>query len=382
MKTVIEKFGLFARLGIAATALLLGQQALAVGTDPGTAVDNQATVNYDVNAIAQTAINSNNVQFLVDRRVNFTVSQTGVGLTQVTPGENGVWIEFSVFNLSNGDLDFNLGSFQLSSADGDVKGAGTTDTDVDMNNVTISVSAAPDGQPGGGAQGDGPDPVLGGPTVIDNLPEDDSIRVRIFADTPAAFGNGDIANIRLDVTAADPATGVNLVETPGADDPTLVENVFANASGADGGGNATESEADGFEAVTADLVVTKTYAVIFDPFGSGKAVPGAVIEYTITLDNTAGAAAATDISISDLVDADVTFVDPPAAYDQGNGENISFDGGASYCVADAADANGDGCTFDGTTLTLDGRDQAVLTAIDVAAGATVTVQFQVTVPTT
>ena len=377
MKTVNKKPGLFVRLGVAAAALLVGQQALAVGTDPGTAVDNQATVNYDVNSIAQTAINSNNVQFLVDRRVNFTVSQTGVGLTQVTPGETGVFIEFSVFNLSNGDLDFNLATFQLSSGDGDVKGAGTTDTDVDMNNVTISVSAAPDGQPGGGAQGDGPDPVLGGPTVIDNLPEDDSIRVRVFADTPAAFGNGDIANIRLDVTAADPATGVDLVETPGADDPTLVENVFADA-----GNDGVESEADGFLTVSADLVVTKSYAVISDPFGSGKAVPGAVIEYTITLDNTGGAADATDISISDLVDADVTFVDPPAAYDQGNGENIRFDGGASYCVADAADANGDGCTFDGTTLTLDGRDQAVLTPINVAAGATVTVQFQVTVPNT
>ena len=377
MKTVKEKLGLFVRLSVAAATLLVGQQAMAVGTDPGTAVDNQATVNYDVNSIAQSAINSNNVQFLVDRRVNFTVSQTGVGLTQVTPGETGVWIEFSVFNLSNGDLDFNLASFQLSSGDGDVKGAGTTDTDVDMNNVTISVSAAPDGQPGGGAQGDGPDPVLGGPTVIDNLPEDDSIRVRIFADTPAAFGNGDIANIRLDVTAADPATGVDLVETPGADDPALVENVFADA-----GNDGVESEADGFLTVSADLVVTKSYAVISDPFGSGKAVPGAVIEYTITLDNSGGAADATDVSISDVVDADVTFVDPPAGYDQGNGENISFDGGASYCVADAADANGDGCSFDGTTLTLDGRDQAVLTPIDVAAGATVTVQFQVTVPTT
>ena len=182
MKTVSGKFGLFCRLGVAATALLLGQQAMAVGTDPGVTVSNTASVNYDVNSIAQTQIDSNQVDFLVDRRVNFTVSQTGVGLTQVTPGENGVWIEFSVFNLSNGDLDFNMATFQLSSGDGDVKGPGTTDTDVDMNTVTISVSAAPDGQPGGGAQGDGPDPVLGGPSVIDNLPEDDSIRVRVFAD--------------------------------------------------------------------------------------------------------------------------------------------------------------------------------------------------------
>ena len=173
---------------------------------------------------------------------------------------------------------------------------------------------------------------------------------------------------------------MNLVETPGADDPTLVENVFANASGADGNGNATEAEADGFQAVTADLLVTKAYAVVSDPFGSGKAVPGAIIEYTITLDNTGGASDAEDISITDLVDADVTFVTD--AYDAGNGENISFDGGASFCVADAADANGDGCSFDAGTLTLGGRDFAVLTPIDVAAGATVTVQFRIEIPNT
>ena len=382
MKTVNEKLGLFVRLGVAAAALLLGQQAMAVGTDPGTAVDNTATVDYDVNSIAQTQLSSS-VQFLVDRRVNFTVSQTGVGLTQVTPGENGVWIEFSVFNLSNGDLDFNLGSFQLSSGDGDVKGAGTTDTDVDMNNVSISVSASPDGQPGGGAQGDGPDPVLGGPTAIDNLPEDDSIRVRIFADTPAAFGNGDIANIRLDVTAADPATGVNLVETPGVDDPTLVENVFANASGADGSGFATESEADGFFAVTADLVATKNYAVISDPFGSGKAVPGATVEYTIELDNATGSATAEDIVINDAIDADVTFLTPY----NGNASNIAytFDGGTTftYCLADAADANQDGCTLTGTALQLTGLDETtapVVTPIDVAATATLEVRYQVEIP--
>lgn len=366
--------------GLAAAVLLLAQPVYAAGTDPGTSVSNTATVSYDVGGNTQTPVDSNVTDFLVDRRVDFTVTEVGVGLTQVAPGDSDAFVEFIVTNLSNGDLDFNLAFAQLGSGDGDVKGAGTTDTDVDMNNLRISVSAASDDLPGGNAPGDGPDPVVGGPTVIDNLPEDDSIRVRVFADTPLALTNGAIANLRLDVTAADPASGVNLVESVGWD-PLTVENVFANASGADGGGNATESEDDGFEVVSAALVITKTQAVISDPFGSGKAIPGARIEYTISIDNSGGAADATSISISDLVDPDVTFV--ADAYN-GGASNVSFDGGASFCFAEAADANGDGCTFDGTTLTIAGREMppTALTPINVTAGATVTVSFVVEIPAT
>ena len=380
MKTVSKTFSLFARLGMLATAMLLSQQALAVGTDPGVTVTNTATVSYTVGGNAQTPIDSNETTFLVDRRVDFTVTQVGVGLTQVAPGDNDAFVEFIVTNLSNGDLDFNLLSAQLGSAFGDVKGAGTTDSDVDMNNLRISVSAASDDLPGGGSPGDGPDPVVGGPTVIDDLPEDDSIRVRIFADTPLALTNGQIANVQLIVTAADPVSGANLTEsatwTAGS-----VDNVFANASGADGSYHAHQQKRIAVEVLSAALTITKAQAVISDPFASGLAVPGARIEYSITIDNSAGAVAAAGISISDLIDSDVTFVTD--AYN-GGASNISFDGGASFCLADAGDANADGCTFDGTTLTIAGSEMppTPLTPISVAAGATVVVTFVVEVPAT
>jgi uncharacterized repeat protein (TIGR01451 family) len=380
MKTVKRTFGLFGRLGMLATTLLLAQQAMAVGTDPGVIVTNQATVNYQVGGNNQAPIASNETTFLVDRRVDFTITQVGVGLTQVAPGDNDAFVEFLVTNVSNGVLDFNLLSAQLDAADGDVKGVGTTDSDVDMNNLRISVSTAPDGQPGGGSPGDGPAPAVGGPTVIDNLPEDDSIRVRIFADTPLALTNGQIANVRLSATAADPGTGANLVVSV-AWTPGTIDNVFANASGADVNDNATESEADGFQVVSAALAITKSQAVISDPFSSGLAVPGARIEYSITIDNTLGAAIATGVSIADPVDGDVTFI--ADAYNSG-ASNISFDGGTSFCLADLADANGDGCTFDGTTLTISGREMppTALTPIDVGVGATVIVSFVVEVPAT
>ena len=116
--------------------------------------------------------------------------------------------------------------------------------------------------------------------------------------------------------------------------------------------------------------------MISDPFSSGLAVPGARIEYTITLDNTLGAVAATGILISDTIDTDVTFV--ANAYN-GNTAGVSFDSGASFCLADAGDANNDGCTFDGTTLTIGGPSGP---SIDAGIGASRTVSFVVEIPTT
>ena len=395
MKTVLRMPGLFVRLGTMAAVLLLGQQALAAGTDPGVSVDNRATVVYSVGGTLQTGIESsptgNNLPgvavpgggadttFLVDRRVDFTISQVGGALTQVAPGNNGVFVEFYVTNTSNGVLDFVVSPTNLAPAFGDVRGGGTTDSGVDMNAIRIAVSAAPDGQPGGGAPGDGPipaDPGTGaapGATLIDDLPEDDSIRVRIYADTPVTLLNGEIANVLLTASAADPVSSVELLQTPGVDDPTLVENVFANLTGEDPGtGFATETGADGFTVVSAALIVSKAVLVISDDFGSGKALPNAVLEYTITIDNAGGASDATGVVVTDVVDSDVTLENGVYA----GGDNVLF-GDATTCNADdAADTDGDGCSFDVGTGALS------ITAPDVGLGASMTVQFQVRIPPT
>jgi uncharacterized repeat protein (TIGR01451 family) len=382
MKTVLRMPGLLVRLGTMAAFLLLGQQALAVGTDAGVSVDNRATVTYSVGGSPQTGIESsptgNNLpgvavpgggadtSFVVDRRVDFTISQVGGALTQVAPGDNGVFVEFWVTNTSNSLLDFVIGPTNLTSAYGDVRGGGTTDSDVDMDDLRIGVSAAPDG----GVPGAGPDPVdpgIGsGATLINDLPEDDSIRVRIFADTPLTLLNTQIANVLLTASAADPVSSVELQESPGADDPTLVENVFANASGADGSGFATETGADGFSVVSAALVVTKTAAVFSDPLGSGKSVPGAVIEYSILIDNTGGAADATGVVVADTVDTDVTLEN--GVYNAG-ASNVAFSDG-TFCNADGNAA--DGCTFAAGALSI--------AVPDVALGASITVTFQVLIP--
>ena len=56
MKRVIELCGRLSRLSLMALALLVTQQAFAVGTDAGTSIDNQAQVDYDVGGISQEPI--------------------------------------------------------------------------------------------------------------------------------------------------------------------------------------------------------------------------------------------------------------------------------------------------------------------------------------
>ena len=75
---------------------LAAQQAYAQGTLAGTSIDNTATVNYSVGAVAQPSVSSNTSSFLVDRRVNLTVLETGNADTVVSPGKNAQVLTFTV----------------------------------------------------------------------------------------------------------------------------------------------------------------------------------------------------------------------------------------------------------------------------------------------
>lgn len=388
MKIVRNGRGLFVRLGTVAAMLLLGQQALAQGTDAGVTVSNQATVAYVVGGNTQTPIesdpNGNSVpgaglptDFLVDRRVDFTLVANDAVHTQVAPDDVQAIASFTLTNLGNAIMDWQLTIDDLTSLDPDVRGLPDTD-DVLINYQTRV------------ANGDGPTGVPDFGTdlpFVDELGEGLSVVIFVYADAPLTLANDSVDNFTLNATAADAADALPtggaldalLTEAAGVDDPTVIDSVFANLSGADGAGNATEGVDDGYQVVSAALVITKEADVISAPFGSNRPIPGAVVEYTITIDNSSGDDAADGVVITDLIDSDVTFVADAYEVVVGDGQNVSFDSGASFCVADLADANGDGCSIDaGGNLSVAGP---ALTPISVAAGASLTVQFQVLIPT-
>ena len=342
-----------------AIVLLLGQQAMAVGTDAGTSIDNTVDVNYEVATVAQTTL-SVTVSFVVDRRVDFTLTQIGFALVDVTPGENDAFFDLLLTNTSNSALDFSL---VLDDTIVLVRGFVP---DASMSNIEYAVSA--DIQ-----SATDPDPVQGGPQFVDELPEDEAIRIRVWGDAALSLLDGQIDGIEIAATAAEPATvGLGADLTEELDTAGGIENVFADD--APGVSDGVESESDGFIVVTAALTVTKSYAVIAGSLGSDLAIPGATVEYTILVVNSSDTAA-DDVVITDTIDGNVDLI--LNAY--GGGNDISVVNNITTLACDIeANGDGDGCDSTLPDFTVGAGD--LPGGITVAGLTTLTIRYQVTIP--
>ena len=150
-----------------AAALLLGgtQTALAadIGTNAGIDVNNEATVNYSVNSISQTA-QTGSTTFKVDRKVDVVVSSATV--LDATPGETGKLLLFTVTNKTNDTLDFNL--------------ATVTGGDVTATGLTIYIDDAGAGTLGVLDAAEALSPV----TSLDDVAEDETVNLIVVADIP------------------------------------------------------------------------------------------------------------------------------------------------------------------------------------------------------
>ncbi len=357
MKIVTGKTGLILRLGMTAVVLLLGQQAMAVGTNAGISINNTVDVNYDVNLIAQTTLSSN-VSFVVDRRVDFTLTQLGGALVNVTPGQPDAFFDLLLTNLSNSTLDFSI-VFDATIAN--VRGVPTT---ASMSNIEYAVNTLV-------YTGAEADPVQGGPQWADELAEDDAIRIRVWGDAALALLSGDVDGIEIEATAGEPGTGGEggALSYAGPNGNLTIENVAANAAGL-----GIEVQSDGFIVVTADLTVTKIYDVIAGDFGTGMPIPGATVEYTITVVNSS-ATAANDVVITDTIDADVVLQLNVAAY-AGNDIDVDNDGATLPCDIEI-NGDGDGCDSAGAGFTVGAAD--LVGGITVAGPGTLTIRYRVTI---
>lgn len=362
MKLVNGKTSLALRLGALVAALLLGQQAMAAGTRAGTDIDNTVNVNYEVGGIGQTAL-SDSVSFKVDRRVDYTLTLLSTpDLEPVSPGQNGVFVDFLLTNTSNSDLDFTLALAQAAGVDVDSSG---TDN-ADMATIDYAVSADVD-IPSGGTD---PDPVrTTGPQYIDGLLADQAIRIRVWGDAALTMLDGQIAGAELTATAVElsgteVAPGLPLAYG-GANGDLTIENVDPN--GTDG----VRVAVDGFLVQAAQLSVVKAYSVIDDGFGGTvNPLPGAEVEYTITITNTSTTTAADNVVITDTLDTDLAFLpDWSTTLPAGNDMELSVNGGAATgCTEDAAD---DSCERSGQNLTFN--------VASISANGSLVVTYRVTI---
>lgn len=340
--------------------------ALAEGTQAGTTITNNVTVNYQVGGVAQTAVTATNT-FTVDRKINLTVSEVGGTATIVTPGQVRAVTTFTVTNTSNDTIDvILLGSQQ----DGGASAFGNYTDTFNASTVRLYVDTN-----GNGTYDDGTDQQV---TYLDELsasPTGNANTRTVFfvADIPVTKANGanlvtnDVATVTLTGTAAQGGTagaqGTAFIETTGAN-TAGVDTVFADTNA--NGNTARDGRSfakDDYRVSAAALTAVKSSRVVSDPNNgttNPKAVPGAVVEYCIAVSNAGGSATATNVVVTDPVPAELTYV----------ASSIRVNGtvdGAGVCQSDGTA----GGTYSGTTVT------APLTAI--AAGDTRTVRFQATI---
>lgn len=292
---------------LAAVLLLVGvQQAEAHGTQQGTNVGNTASVDYTVGGVNQPDVPSNTVNFLVDRRINLTVAEVGGTSTSVIPGSIDRVTTFTVTNETNGAQDFRL------VATNDAAGAGTAFADTDnFDGLNLRVFVDSNGN---GTY----EPALDTATFIDELADDQTRTVFVLVDIPVSQVNSDTAGVTLRAFAAVSggagALGADATQTAGADTPGVVDTVFGDAAGApsttgDLARDGSHSDDDEYDVVTAALTVIKSQTVINDPFNGAvnpKAIPGAVIEYCVDINNT-GATQADAIVMTDTIPANTTY---------------------------------------------------------------------------
>jgi uncharacterized repeat protein (TIGR01451 family) len=165
-----------------------------------------------------------------------------------------------------------------------------------------------------------------------------------------------------------------------ADDPAAVDIVFADGAGdTDAANDGAHSDRDAYRVGAAAITVSKTSQVLSDPVNGGtnpKAIPGAIVEYTITIENDAGASAtATNVQVSDSLAAEIAsgaVAFETDAYGAGLGLRVTaptLNSGNPLDLSNAADA--DEGTFAADTVTV--------TGIVLQAGESATVTFQVEV---
>lgn len=361
----VPRAGLLLVAGL--SALVLSTGAFAAGTTAGTDIVNKATLSYSVGTVAQPNIASSptgstngtgaDTTFKVDNKIVHTVTTNQASAVSSIPGQTGVVTSFTVTNTGNATQDYALAFANLGSASYSLFSTTLADDfDVTLASCTMQVNGVTQG-------------------YIGSLVPDASATVTVACPIPAAQVNGDVAVVSLTAQAATAGSnGATLAtQSNGADNPAAIDIVFADAAGSDDSARDGKASArSAYRVLTAALTVTKAVAAVCDPLNGAtnpKNVPGAFVQYTITIANN-GSASAMLTQVSDVLSTSVDF-DPdliagtgaaancqsgtnPASA-TGSGFRLTYAGrGAGYTPKYLTSASdGDGATHAAGTLTID-----------------------------
>jgi len=259
--------------------LAIATPAHATGVLAGTLIENTATATYKSGTGTGT-VTSNKVVVKVDELLDVAVATLSTAPATGTGSTPAVLI-YSVTNSGNGPEAFNLVADPTISGnafDGTIKSVA-----IDTNN--------------NGVYDVGVDTVLTTGAATPVLAPDKTVKVFVLVTLPAGANDAETSQVRLTASAV---TGTG---TPGTS--------FANKG--EGGGDAvvglTTASDNSLAALVASLgnvTLTKS-AKVLDPFGTAKAVPGAVVTYSIAAKVT-GSGAVDALHVVDAIPDGTTYV--------------------------------------------------------------------------
>ena len=373
--------GLAPRIGLA-LALCLGFAGGAYAnndqTAAGSTVSNTFTLNYEVSNTAQPEISNATTptEFIVDRRVDLVLTATN-SPSLTTPGATSVLTfelvndgnDFAAYSFSIADLDTGSGTFDATpvtiSYVIDTDNNGTLETGTDGTFQTIVQTAT--------------NANAGAADVTADVEKGQKVFVQVSGTIPAGTADNDTDQITLIAQVRNPSAFINEVSgsagaitvgDSGSNNPLgAAQNVLADGTGVAG----TDADRDGlfaangvFDVESPDLTAAKEVRVMAEPDLSGpitncdsiaspvanaKAVPGACVEYTITVENTGDSVAASNLVISDTLPAEVSFVSATLSPNFGDDPTDPATGPTLTFPTNATDSNCDGSTNCQITLT-------------------------------
>lgn len=323
-------------------------------TNAGTDVSTDFTLSYSLNSTAQTPITSSTTSFTVDRLVDLTVSyQANSDDANVVPGAQDEELVFLLRNDGNDNFAYDLTAVNAGSGD-----------DFDGSNLEIGYYV----DDGDGVYEPGADDGVSATTFASatgDLAPDRIIWVELIADIPADRVNADTALITLVADTLYPTTWLEEGATGGsagtevlADDGTNIVGSTAENILNDGAGTALELDNAGdhssvgtFTVAAADLVPSLSVSTIstnadgsFDCVNGTLVsaneypIPGACVEYVISVQNT-GSISADITTLSNTLPDEFQFEAATFA---------NFVGGTPSAPANGTDCAGGACTVSQT----------------------------------
>ena len=320
------------RCTLVATASLLAlaaTPAAASGVRAGTLVRNTAQASFDNGTGATVTVNSNTVEFRVDEVLDVTVAARDAGDAAAAAGATGLVRTFTVTNAGNGAEAFRL------VATGVVGG----------NGFDPAVTALIIDSNGNGTYEPGVDQPVAADGAIPALDPDAAVTVFVVATVPTAAGDGRRGAVSL--------TAVSQVGS-GAPGTVFAGRGFGGGDAVVGATHATALAQGGFVVARATVSLVKS-AIVLDPFGGTRAMPGSLVTYRIEA-SVGGSGSVAGLHVTDTIPTGTSY--KPGT--------LTLDGAA---LTDAADA-------DAGQASAAGIDAALGTQ---AAGQTHAVQFTVLV---